>query len=140
MQFKAGYEMIYRCPQATPMILLVNIHESRAADLIVPDRLILTPEIPSNSYRDLFGNQCQRILAPAGRLLVTTDAIVNDSGLPDEVVSTAGQDAVQDLPAHTLVFLLGSRYCETDLLSDTAWQLFGGTVPGYPRVQAICDY
>ena len=53
---------------------------------------------------------------------------------------SAGQHSVQDLPEETLVFLLGSRYCETDLLSETAWQLFSGTAPGYPRVQAICDY
>ena len=52
----------------------------------------------------------------------------------------AGQAPVEELPEETLVYLLGSRYCETDLLSNTAWQLFGGTTPGYPRVQAICDY
>ena len=39
-----------------------------------------------------------------------------------------------------IVFLLGSRYCETDALSDIAWKLFGNTPLGWARVQAICDY
>src|SRR4051812_17439150 len=124
MQFRTGYELIYRFPQPTPMILVVNIHESRASDIIVPDILTVEPPIPITAYRDAFGNQCHRLLAPAGRLRLTADAVVSDSGRPDEVVSTTGLENVQDLPQDTLVFLLGSRYCDTDLLSETAWQLF----------------
>ena len=86
------------------------------------------------------GNQCHRILAPAGRLWLTANAIINDSGLPDQSMFAATQDDVENLPEENLVFLLGSRYCETDLLSETAWQLFSGTRPGHARVQAICDY
>jgi len=140
MQFRTGYELIYRFPQPTPMILVVNIHESRASDIIVPDILTVEPPIPITAYRDAFGNQCHRLLAPAGRLRLTADAVVSDSGRPDEVVSTTGLENVQDLPQDTLVFLLGSRYCDTDLLSETAWQLFGQSVPGHQRVQAICDF
>ena len=47
---------------------------------------------------------------------------------------------MEDLPEETLVFLLGSRYCETDRLSEIAWSLFGSTPPGWARVQAICDF
>jgi len=140
MQLRTGYELVYSFPQPTPIILLVNIHESRASDIVVPDRLTVEPSIPITCYWDAFGNQCHRVLAPAGRLRLTADSVVNDSGQLDEIVSTAGQDTVQDLPEEPLVFLLGSRYCETDLLSQTAWQLFGGTTPGPQRVQAICDY
>jgi transglutaminase-like putative cysteine protease len=140
MKFRIGYELIYNFPQPTPIMLIVNIHESRAADIIGADRLITEPAISISSYRDGFGNLCHRALAPAGRLRLFADCIVNDSGLPDEVLSASSQHAVEELPAETLVFLLGSRYCETDLLSDVAWQLFGQTTPGYQRVQAICDY
>lgn len=140
MQLRIGYELIYSFPQPTPIILVLNVHESRVADLIVPDRVITEPSLPANPYRDLFGNLCHRLLAPAGRLRITTDATIRDSGQPDEVVPSAWQDAVEDLPEDTLVYLLGSRYCESDVLCQTAWQLFGGTTPGYPRVQAICDY
>ena len=95
----------------------MNIHDSRASDIIVPDHLTTEPSIPITGYRDAFGNQCHRILAPAGRLRLTADGVISDSGQPDEIVPDAWQDSVQDLPEETLVFLLGSRYCETDLLS-----------------------
>lgn len=140
MKLKIGYELIYDLPQPTPAILVVNVHSSRAADLIQRDDLIAEPHTPISGYYDSFGNHCHRILAPAGRLRLTTDVVINDSGLPDEVGMAAGQDTVQDLPEDTLVFLLGSRYCETDLLSETAWRLFSGTTPGSQCVQAICNF
>jgi transglutaminase-like putative cysteine protease len=140
MQLRTGYEIIYSFPQPTPIILVVNIHHSRAFDMIVPDLLTTEPSLPIISYRDTFGNRCNRLLAPPGRLRLAADCIVRDSGHPDEAIQAAWQDNVQDLPEETLKFLLGSRYCETDLLSDTAWQLFGYVQPGYERVQAICDF
>jgi Transglutaminase-like superfamily len=91
-------------------------------------------------YRDSFGNWCSRLVAPAGRFTLGTDAIVRDPGVSDPVDLNALQHQVQHLPAETLLFLLGSRYCETDRLSDEAWRLFGHTPLGWPRVQAICDF
>lgn len=140
MQLRLGYELIYSFPQPTPIILVVNIHESRISDLVVSDGLTTDPFVTIHGYRDRFGNQCNRLVAPSGRLRLTTDAIIRDNGLPDEVLSNAWQDTVEDLPEDTLVFLLGSRYCETDLLSSMAWQLFSRSPPGHARVQAICDY
>jgi transglutaminase-like putative cysteine protease len=91
-------------------------------------------------YRDSFGNWCSRLIAPAGRFSLGTDAIVRDPGLPDPVDLYARQHKVEQLPAETLLFLLGSRDCETDRLSDEAWRLFGHTPLGWRRVQAICDF
>jgi transglutaminase-like putative cysteine protease len=140
MQFRTGFELVYSFPQPTPIILVVNVHDSRADDLVVPDELVTEPALPISSYRDAFGNRCNRIVAPPGRLRLTTDCVVQDSGQPDERPVGASEDSVPELPEDALVYLLGSRYCETDLLSNTAWQLFGGWAPGYGRVQAICDY
>jgi transglutaminase-like putative cysteine protease len=140
MHFRTGFELSYTFPQPTPIILVVKIHESRAADIVVPDTLVASPAIPITSYVDGFGNHCNRVVAPAGRLTLTASGVVRDSGLPEESMWGAGQDTVEDLPDDTLVYLLGSRYCETDLLSDTAWQLFSWTTPGHFRVQAICNY
>lgn len=140
MQIRLGYELSYECPQPTPMILMLNIHFTRVSDLVVADHIITSPATPITAYRDGFGNWCSRIVAPPGVLRIATDAIVNDTGLPDRVDPSARQHAVEDLPAETLVFLLGSRYCETDRLSETAWSLFGQTETGWPRVQAICDF
>ncbi len=102
--------------------------------------LRFSPSVPSHAYRDGFGNWCTRIVAPAGKMVITSDAIVQDSGQPDRVPLNAKQVPVELLPAESLVFLLRSRYCETDRLSEAAWQLFGNTPPGWARVQAISDF
>jgi transglutaminase-like putative cysteine protease len=112
MQIRVGFEMAYRCPQPTPMLLVLNIHHSRASDLVRPDLLVLDPPVALTAYRDLFGNWCSRIVAPAGRIVLKTDALVNDSGLPDPLVPGAMQTPIEYLPESTLVYLLGSRYCE----------------------------
>ncbi len=140
MNIRVGYEIVYDLPQPTAMLLMLRVHPSRAADLAMPDPIVSTPAIPIDEYRDGFGNICGRIVAPAGRLVLSTEAVVRDSGEADHVAPSAGQHAIADLPPDSLMFLLGSRYCETDLLSDTAWSLFGNTPPGWARVQAICDF
>jgi transglutaminase-like putative cysteine protease len=140
MQIRAGFDIVYECPQPTPMILTLNVHFTRVSDLVGRDDLVFDPPIPVAAYRDGFGNWCTRIVAPAGRTRIRGDAVLNDSGQPDTVVADAQQLDVPDLPEETLVFLLGSRYCETDRLSDIAWSLFGASAPGWARVQAICDY
>jgi transglutaminase-like putative cysteine protease len=140
MQIRVGYEIVYDCPQPTPMILTLHVHYTRASDILVPDHIITSPSLPITAYRDGFGNWCSRVVAPAGQTRFSTTALVNDSGARDEVVPSAPQHLVQDLPEETLVFLLGSRYCETDLLTETAWSLFGGSPTGWGRVQAICNF
>jgi len=140
MQIRVGYDLLYECPQPTPMILTLNIHYTRASDIVFPDYLRTDPAVPLAGYRDSFGNWCTRIVAPKGRIRIWSSAVVNDSGAPDPAVPGAGQHQVQDLPEETLLFLLGSRYCETDRLSQTAWDLFGHAATGWGRVQAICDF
>ena len=140
LQMRVGFEMVYECPAPTPMILSLNIHHSRAADLVRPDVLATSPVVPMTAYHDLFGNWCSRIVAPAGVFTMRADALINDSGEPDPVEPFALQVPVENLPESALVFLLGSRYCETDQLSNIAWQLFGTGPTGWGRVQAICDF
>ena len=140
MQIRVGYELLYTFPQPTPMILTLNIHYSRANDIVVPDVMQTNPTIPTRGYRDGFGNWCTRLVAPAGSLRISAEAIVNDSGAADVVAHWAQEVPADALPDDTLVYLLGSRYCETDKLSEVAWRLFGNTPPGWGRVQAICDF
>ena len=139
MKIQTGYEFVYYFPQATPVILMTSIHYTRASDVEIPDLLTTDPAVPITAYRDGFGNWCQRILAPPGQIRMAARGVVRDTGAADPVVLSAVQHEVQDLPEETLVFLLGSRYCETDVLSETAWQLFGNSATGWARVQAICD-
>jgi transglutaminase-like putative cysteine protease len=140
VRIRVGYDLSYRCAQATPMVLVLNVHYSRASDLERPDILRSVPLVPMAMYRDGFGNWCTRIIAPAGLTRLTADALIHDSGQPDPVVTQAQQHAVESLPEETLVFLLGSRYCDTDNLTDIAWRLFGDSPLGWGRVQAICDF
>lgn len=140
MKIRLGFDLVYECPQPTPMILTLNIHQSRAADLLTPDHLMADPPVPMTAYSDSFGNWCTRIIAPPGRLRLYTDTVIHDSGLRDPVVPEARQTPVHELPDDTLQFLAGSRYCETDRLSDIAWSLFGNTPEGWPRVQAVVDF
>ena len=140
MKLRIGYELIYECPKPTPMILTLNVHFSRVSDLVIPDYLLTDPSLSIKAYRDLFGNWCTRVVAPTGRTRFFTDARINDTGKPDVVAAGAGQTRVEVLPEETLVFLLGSRYCETDRLSPIAWPLFAHAPLGWGRVQAICDF
>ncbi len=140
MLIAVGYELVYQLPQATPMILALNVHYSRASDLRRPDNMVTTPSVPVRAYRDGFGNWCSRLVAPAGQFRLASEALVHDSGLPEVAVPGAEQHVVDALPEETLVFLLASRYCESDRFSDIAWKQFSSTPLGWARVQAICDF
>ena len=140
VEIRVGYELIYDCPQPTPMMLVLNIHYTRASDILVPDHVTTDPSVPIAAYRDSFGNWCSRIVAPKGQIRIASTAVVKDSGEPDVVATSAQQHSIQDLPEEALVFLLGSRYCDTEKFSETAWSLFGQTPSGWGRVQAICDF
>jgi transglutaminase-like putative cysteine protease len=140
MRIRAGYDIAFTMSQHTPMILMLTVHPSRAKDLLTAQRLLAAPKIPLREYRDVFGNVCTRIVAPPGVAEFKADFEIYDSGEPDEVVPHARQHPIEELPDDALVFLLGSRYCDTQCLSDFAWQTFGASKPGWARVQAICDF
>ena len=140
MLIRVGFELVYEFAQKTPLVLMLIVHPSRARDLVQPDHLRVSPALPVARYLDAFGNICSRMVAPPGEVAIRTDAIVADCGLPDAVEPAARQHEVGELPHDALVFLLGSRYCETERLMNVAWSNFAGTQPGWPRVQAICDF
>jgi transglutaminase-like putative cysteine protease len=140
MKIRVGFEITYDFVAPTPMMLMLNVHPSRAADIIKPDQLRVSPAVPLTRYLDAFGNVCTRLVAPPGQLDIRTDALVADSGLPDVVEPAARQHEVAELPHDALVFLLASRYCETERLMEAAWSRFANTPLGWARVQAICDF
>jgi transglutaminase-like putative cysteine protease len=140
MLIRFGHELVYTCPQPTPMILMLNVHFSRVSDLVEPDHVRTSPSLPLSGYRDGFGNWCTRLVLPVGQTRITGNALIRDSGLLEPVAPYAWQAPVEALPEETLVYLLGSRYCETERLSPVAWQLFGHAPLGWARVQTICDF
>jgi transglutaminase-like putative cysteine protease len=140
MLIRLGYDIQFDIPAPVPMVAMVNVHPSRIADLRSPDDLQLTPPVPIEIYHDSFGNICSRFVAPAGHFRLYNSTVIEDSGEPDLVYPEARQLPVQDLPPDVLRYLLASRYCEIDQFMDIAGGLFGATQPGWPRVQAICDW
>jgi transglutaminase-like putative cysteine protease len=140
MEIKVGFEIAYAAAQPTPMVTMLNIHPSRLSDIIGTESITAEPDVPIGFYRDSFDNVCGRLVAPAGGITLRGHALVRDSGLPDAVEPAAEQMAIEQLPDDVLLFLMPSRYCETDKLSDIAWSLFAGTKPGWERVQAIVDF
>ena len=140
MRIRAGYELTYEHQQPTPMLLMLRVHPSRRTDLLTDEILRFTPAVQAHDYIDAFGNACTRILAPAGSITISTEFVIFDHGRPDVVAPDARQHDIGEIPDDVLVFLLGSRYCDTDRLADFAWATFGATPPGWARVQAICDF
>ena len=140
MRIKAGYRIVYDIPGPTPMLMMLNVRPERAPDLETPDFMLTDPYVPIRTYVDAFGNICTRLVAPAGRTTIRTAFTIRDLGLPDPAPADAQQHAIDDLPDYVVEYLLPSRYCELEHLSDTAWKLFGATPPGWARVQAVLDY
>jgi transglutaminase-like putative cysteine protease len=140
MLIRFGYEIAINCWSSTPIVTELSIDDKRHADVRVPEVFSTDPDVPSATYRDVFGNLCRRFIAPPGDLTIRSDCVIEDSGEVDVASPEAEQVPVSSLPDDTLLYLMGSRYCETDRLSQIAWNLFGGTPPGWARVQAICDF
>jgi len=140
MLIRIGYDAVFHLPAPTPMLLVLNVHPSRFPSLRGLEAMEVEPHVPMWFYTDSFGNTCSRILAPAGEIRFSNDAVVEDNGLPDPAAPNAIQYPVEQLPPDVLQFLMASRYCEVDLLKDDAWRLFSHAAPGWPRAQAICDW
>jgi transglutaminase-like putative cysteine protease len=140
MKIRLGYDIAFEIPREVAMVAMLHVHPSRVPDLLEPDELETNGGVVKDEYVDSFGNRCTRLVAPAGELTLRASTLIEDSGLPDAAGTDAEENPVAELPTENLQFLLASRYCEVDLLSPTAHDLFGGVEAGWPRVQAICDW
>ena len=140
MKIEAGYDIAFDFPQETATVLMLSVHPERRHDLLMAHSIQFSPEIVARDYLDGFGNVCTRLVAPPGVLEIRNRFVIRDSGMPDEVQLDAEQLPVDKLPDDILIYLLGSRYCDTQKLGDLAWAMFGPIPGGWRRVQAICDY
>jgi len=136
MKFRLGYELRFEFVRPTPVIMMLQVHDTRASDLEKPDIIGTAPQVAMSPYMDTFGNRCCRLVAPAGEMKIWTDTVASDDGLPDRVAADASQVPVESLPDDALLYLLASRYCDSDLLSKVAWTLFAHIEPGWARVAA----
>ena len=131
MLIKAGFDISYEVSAPTPMVLMLYIHPSRHGDIRKREQLVVEPQVPVEEFFDNFGNRCARILAPAGTVRFSSEALVTDTGEGEPYHPDAIQHPVQDLPTYVLPYLLASRYCELEKFTGLAWDLFGHTEPGW---------
>ena len=140
MLIRFGYDITVSCAQDTPMITMMSVRDERRDDLRTQSAIVTVPSVPTTPYRDSFGNTCRRFVAPAGQFTMQSDSVIESSDQPDPFKPWLQETPVADLPDDVILYLLGSRYCETDRLSQFAWDAFSHIAPGHARVQAICDY
>jgi transglutaminase-like putative cysteine protease len=140
MLIRLGYDIGFNIPAPVTIVAMLHVHPSRTADLLEPDEIQLNPDVPTTSYIDTFGNRCTRFVAPTGHMQLKGSTLIEDSGLEDPTPLEATEHPVSDLPNETLLYLLNSRYCEVDRLSNVAVELFGNVQPGWARVQAITSW
>jgi len=137
---RVGYDIIFEHPVATPMVAMLYLHPACQPAIRRHEFLLVDPQTEISAYMDAFGNRCGRLTSPAGRIRLWNDAVLEDSGEADRQNSAAKQHRIEDLPHDTIEFLIASRYCEVDRMTEIAWQLFGTVPMGWARVQAVCDY
>ncbi len=140
MLIEAGFDIAFECPAPTPMLLQLNVHPSRDADLLTPDRIVSDPPLPMRDYLDLFGNRVTRVAVPAGLVTFSNRFVIQDSGRPDETPPDVRTTPIAELPDDALLFLVSSRYCDSDKLADFAWSQFGRLSGGASCVRAISDF
>jgi len=140
MLIRLGYDIQFDIPAPVAMVAVLHVHPSRVQDLREPDELVIEPAAKTAIYLDSYGNRCSRFLAAPGQLRLSCNTLIEDSGEPDAFDVNAREHPVNELPHETLRYLLNSRYCEVDRLSNIAVELFGNVSPGWSRVHAICSW
>ena len=140
MLIRIGYDIVFEHPVPTPIVALLYLHPSCQPAVRRDECLLIDPDVRVTGYFDGFGNRCGRFTAPAGRIRLWNDAVIESDGEPDRQDPTATQREIHELPDDVLEFLIASRYCEVDRMVILAWQLFGATAPGWLRVQRVCDF
>lgn len=140
MLIQAGYDIRFETEQAVPMLACLRVHPSRRQDLRSPDPVMADPSVMMHDFIDGFGNACTRFTIPPGGLALSSRFEIEDSGALDLRATDGPQWPVEHLPDTALIYLMGSRYCETDRLMDVAWKTFGHLASARDRVEAVVDF
>lgn len=140
VKIHAGFQIEFDLEKETSVLLKLHLHHSEQSRLCGRENFEVDPSVATEVFFDHVENKSVRLVAPSGHLTLFNDFIVHDNGEPDPIPQGAGQLPVHELPFDVYQYLLQSRYCETDLMVDRTEELFGKYDPGYPRVQAICDW
>ena len=141
MLISFGFDIALRLESEATVLFYLKLHPSRFRDLVSPEQFDVEPNNYRDEFLDSYGNRCGRVHCQPGTVRFTSRGLIRDSGELDPLVPQARQEEIFRLPADAMVFLLPSRYCESDSeLASFAWEKFGPTQTGWERVQAICDF
>ena len=140
MHIRYGFTIEIDIAQPVTILTALDVEQARHVDIVREQPFSASSVASVEPYTDCFGNLCRRIAARPGTVSLSLDGVIQDSGLPDPIVTDAAQIDIAALPVETLPFLLASRYCETEFLAPIAWAQFGHILGGWARVQAICDF
>ena len=140
MMIRLGYDIEFATVGEVPFVTLLNVHPSRKKDLREPDELHTDPLVKVENYEDSFGNHGCRLVAPSGKIRFQNSTLIEGTGEPDIEGHDAAEIPIAQLPLNVLPYLMNSRYCEVDRLSNIAVELFGNVAPGWGRVRAVCEW
>lgn len=138
MLLETSYELAFEIPTPTTFVLMLR-PRSGAQQWIVSEEYRLEPSVPVYEFTDLYGNLCQRLVAPEGPFAIKTAARIT---VPDQIdrAPRAPFVEVQYLPDAVLTYLLPSRYCESDRFHDMAVEITADRFLGYDQVAAIEEW
>ena len=138
MQLNAGCELLFEAQGPTPLVLMLR-PRSGAGQWIIREEYQITPAVNVTEFTDMYGNLCQRVVAPEGPFSIHFSATVQTADAID-VAPGAPYTPVEDLPDDVLHYTLPSRYCQSDRLGDLANQITENAEPGYDQADAICRW
>lgn len=132
---KATCHLTFQVEAYTPLVLMLR-PRSGAQQWVARESYTLSPYVSVTEFTDLYGNLCQRLVAPPGKFGISTSA---EALTADEMDVAPGAFFVeiQNLPESVLAYLLPSRYCESDRFGDLARDIVALEAPGYDQVACI---
>jgi transglutaminase-like putative cysteine protease len=139
MHVRVGCAFTIESSAPTPTVCIIRPRE-RDWHVLLDERRIVSPDLSVHTYIDRFHNYVWRWTAPEGVMRIQYDAIAEVPAAPDPATADLPGTLANDLPDDVLVYTLPSRHCQSDLVIDDAWKLFGDVPDGSARVQAICDW
>ena len=135
MTLRTICQLEYHSSYETPLILLLKIFKG-AKQNVISETFNVEPSIFFTEYKDSYGNLCQRVITPTGKLVIDTRAVI-ETDAQVEINPDAHFTLIQDLPDDALIYLLPSRFCESDKLNAEVFKIIKDINVGYLMVEAI---
>lgn len=135
MRLKANTRITLQSPERASFIAMLR-PSSGVGQWVISERFEVEPLIRAVEYVDVFGNLCQRLVMPAGKLTLDLECVVQC----DDHIATSPDAAytpVEELPDYVLHYLVASRYCPSDMTVKQAREITSEGGSGYGKVEAI---